>query len=205
MTKRSPQTNMGWVVGFCFVLFVCLFVGVSIMGEVKTETKRAREMEEEQTVEDIILKNDMQPHPEGGFFKVTYRSDTRVHVTQDDGSIIERSAATAIVFLITDSNISRPHRLKSDETWHFYGGSPLVVWEWDSSTLQITNTRMGPNILEGEVVQHVVPAGKWFGSYSEGAYSFVGNTVSPGFEFSDFELASSEQLRRMGYSPPSQP
>ena len=152
-------------------------------------------MKEEQAVEDIVLKNDMQPHPEGGFFKETYRSDTRVQVTQADGSIIERSAATAIMFLITGSNVSRLHRIKSDEIWHFYGGAPLVVVEMDASTLHITHTRIGRNVLEGEVVQYCVPAGKWFGSYSEGTYSFVGCTVSPGFEFSDFELASSEQLR----------
>jgi predicted cupin superfamily sugar epimerase len=179
----------------CANVYLPLFLPFILQIYKSISTVSVPTMKEEQPVEDIVLKNDMQPHPEGGFFKETYRSDTRVHVTQDDGSIIERSAATAIMFLITGSNVSRLHRIKSDEIWHFYGGAPLVVVEMDSSTLQITHTRIGPNVLEGEVVQYVVPAGKCFGSYSEDTYSFVGCTVSPGFEFSDFELASSEQLR----------
>jgi len=153
-------------------------------------------------VEEIVLKNAMQPHPEGGFFKETYRASTRVSVSQPDGTVIERSAATAILFLITGSNVSRLHRIKSDEIWHFYGGSPLTVVELDDATLKIKHTHIGPNVTNSEVVQHVVPAGKWFGSYSDGAYSFVGCTVSPGFEFSDFELASSKDLRNVFASVP---
>jgi len=156
----------------------------------------------EQTVEEIVLKNDMQPHPEGGFFKETYRAATRVNVTQPDGTIIERSAATAILFLITRSNVSRLHRIKSDEIWHFYGGSSLTVVEMDTVTLEVTHTRIGSSVSTGEVVQYVVPAGKWFGCYSDGDYSFVGCTVSPGFEFTDFELASSQELLTIFASVP---
>ena len=110
-----------------------------------------------------------------------------------------RAASTAIYFLITPGAVSRLHRIQADEVWHFYLGSPLVVVEITEDG-ELTKTILGSNVLSGEecpsVPQHVVRAGTWFGCYplDGGEFSFVGCTVAPGFEFSDFELASRDKL-----------
>lgn len=151
--------------------------------------------EYENVVAQIVNRNGLKPHPEGGFFKETYRSTTKVAVELPDGSLNVRTASTAIMFLISNTNVSRLHRIKSDEIWHFYGGSALIVVELDTETLELKSTLIGADFLNGESVQYTVPAGKWFGCYTDGPYSLVGCTVAPGFEFEDFELASSAHLR----------
>ena len=110
--------------------------------------------------------------------------------------LVGRKASTSILFLITPGNVSRLHRINSDEVWHFYLGGSMTVVELDDATKSAKLTVLGHDILGGEVVQYVVRAGTWFGSYSnEGsAYSFVGCTVAPGFEFTDFELGSRATL-----------
>ena len=142
------------------------------------------------TVEELITKFDLQPHPEGGCFSETYRSGLQVAAPCGD-----RAASTAIKFLITPGSVSRLHKLNADECWHFYLGGPMAVIEIDK-TGGLTKTTLGRDVLNGEKVQHVVRAGVWFGSYpNEGSsYSFVGCTVAPGFEFVDFELASRANL-----------
>lgn len=121
------------------------------------------------------------PHPEGGYYKETYRSEA----TQDG-----RAIATGIYFLLTSDNVSNFHRIDAEEMWHFYAGDPLTVHMIDAvgaySCLSI-----GPDIAAGQHFQAVVPAGVWFGSTIdvEGGFALVGCTVSPGFEFGGFELA----------------
>ena len=124
-----------------------------------------------------------------GFYAETYRSDLAVTAPFGD-----RKASTAIHFLITQGSVSRLHRLQADEVWHFYLGGPMTVFELGPSGIK--TTILGQDVLNGQVVQHVLKAGTWFGSFpNEGVeYSFVGCTVAPGFEFADFELGSRKAL-----------
>ena len=126
------------------------------------------------------------PHPEGGYYKETFRSEKSF---QFEGFEEERSICTSIYFLLEKGQTSSLHRIKSEEIWYFHDGQTLEIIELDSEgNEQIT--RLGKDILNGEVLQHVVPAGIWFGarlaSYSE--FCLVGCQVSPGFDFKDFEL-----------------
>lgn len=130
----------------------------------------------------------MEAHPEGGYFVETYKSDLLLDTPRG-----KRAASTAIHFLITKDSISHLHRLSSDEGWHFHLGDPLLVIEITPDG-KLIETRLGPNFENGEKLQHIVPAGHWFASTSTGEYSFVGCTVSPGFEFEDFEMAKYEKL-----------
>lgn len=136
--------------------------------------------------DELIERYGLEAHPEGGYFRESYRS------ARDASG---RAHATAIYFLLPRGERSKLHRLKSDEIWHFYLGGPLVVVEIDLKG-HVTETRLGSNFERGEVLQHVVPAGHWFGAYpaAGSAFSFVGCTVSPGFEFDEFELADCETL-----------
>eukprot|EP00468_Gymnochlora_sp_CCMP2014_P004627 CAMPEP_0167761388 /NCGR_PEP_ID=MMETSP0110_2-20121227/12139_1 /TAXON_ID=629695 /ORGANISM="Gymnochlora sp., Strain CCMP2014" /LENGTH=159 /DNA_ID=CAMNT_0007648055 /DNA_START=121 /DNA_END=600 /DNA_ORIENTATION=- len=134
----------------------------------------------------------MKPHPEGGYYVETYRSD----IVADVGGK-KRSASTAIYFLLTPGLISHLHILTTDEVWHFYKGDPIVVFELDrSSADHIRFTTLGTDYLNGQKMQHVVKAGTWFGSFhskkGKDFYSFVGCTVAPAFEFSDFKLAGKD-------------
>ena len=144
------------------------------------------------TTEDLIARYELQPHPEGGWFRETYRSEETVIHPRVQQS---RSASTGILFLITPSNVSRLHRIASDEMWHFYLGSPMTVVEFSEDGNDFTKTVLG----EGGEVQYVVKAGVTFGSYSNGgtgpdAFSLVGCTVAPGFDFADFEMAPRKVL-----------
>lgn len=122
-------------------------------------------------------------HPEGGFFRETYRSAEHVPGTS-------RALSTAIYFLLPAGTWSRLHRIGADEIWHFYEGGPLVVAELAEDGA-VRRTVLGRDRARGETLQHVVTRGTWFGAYpaEETAFALVGCTVSPGFEFSDFELA----------------
>lgn len=140
------------------------------------------------TIKEIIEHFDMQPHPEGGFFNETYRSDLVINT-----SIGKRCASTAIHFLITKDSISHFHRLNSDEGWHYHLGEPLKIIEITPEG-DLLETLLGPNFREGQKLQHMIPAGHWFASTSTGDFSLVGCTVAPGFEFDDFEMAKYEDL-----------
>ena len=138
----------------------------------------------------------LQAHPEGGFFRETYRSDHVIEVMSDgDGTAVRRNVCTGIYFLLVQGNFSAFHRIKSDEMWHFYAGQALEVLEL-SSTGELRCTRLGPDILQGDVPQYVVPADTWFAARvaAGGAFSLVGCSVSPGFDFADFCLAEREAL-----------
>ncbi|MBW1297604.1 cupin domain-containing protein [Aquimarina litoralis] len=142
-------------------------------------------------IKKIVTKLDMQPHPEGGFYKETYRSKGEIPKdTLKEKFSGARNYCTGIYFLLTSDNFSAFHRIKQDEMWHFYGGSSLYVHIIDAEGKYTRNT-VGMNLDEGEVPQLVVPANCWFASSvkEENAYSFVGCTVAPGFDFEDFELA----------------
>ena len=114
----------------------------------------------------------LQPHPEGGYFRETFR-DT------NDG----RAHSTAIYFLLKAGQSSRWHRVDAAEVWHFYRGAPLELKV--GKLLKI----LGPDVTTGQEPQLVVPPGEWQAARSLGDYTLVGCTVAPGFEFSKFELA----------------
>ncbi len=138
------------------------------------------------------VKNlDLLPHPEGGYFRQTYKSAHTVAVSHIRADVVDpRHLATAIYFLIERGNFSAFHRLKSDEQWHFYAGDPLIVHMIDTDG-SYTNQVIGLDLENGQRPQYTVPAGVWFASevYANGAFSLVGCTVSFGFEFTDFTLA----------------
>jgi uncharacterized protein len=133
----------------------------------------------------------LEPHPEGGFFRQTYRAPLIINqLALPAGFQGPRSASTAIYFLLAANEFSALHRLAADEVWHFYAGAALLVHSIDLHGNHVV-TKLGNNPQEGEQFQHVVPAGHWFGSCLErpDTYALVGCTVAPGFDFADFEMA----------------
>lgn len=147
-------------------------------------------------IQSLIKHLDLQPHPEGGFFKETYRSNA-VFQPNDEfySGAATRNYSTAIYFLLTKGNFSAFHRIKADEVWHFYQGDTLLV-HCISPEGKYYTLSVGPQISATTQPQAVVPAGTWFASevISTGEFALVGCTVSPGFDFQDFELANREAL-----------
>lgn len=138
----------------------------------------------------------MTPHPEGGWYKETYRSDGTIPQQSLDGDFDgPRNFSTGIYFLLTADVFSAFHRIRSDEMWHFYAGDGLVIHEIAPDGTY-TSHRLGPDHSEGEVFQLVIPAGSWFASEvrAGGEYGLVGCTVAPGFDFRDFEMAKRDDL-----------
>jgi len=123
----------------------------------------------------------LTPHPEGGHYRETYRGSG--------------NAATAIYFLLEGRQVSRLHRIRSDELWHHYAGGPLTV-SAIAPTGSLTEFTLGDDLDAGQAPQGVVPAGHWFGAAlaSPETYALVGCTVAPGFDFTDLELAHREAL-----------
>lgn len=140
---------------------------------------------------------DLRPHPEGGWYRETYRAAEGVeaaHLPPRFGG--RRAFSTAIYFLLERGQVSRLHRIKSDELWHLYAGGPLTiaVLHPDGSLAELG---LGVDVARGHAPQVVVPAGCWFGAWLGGAaYALVGCTVAPGFDFADFELADRATLLR---------
>jgi uncharacterized protein len=138
----------------------------------------------------------LSPHPEGGYYRATYKSDlTIVRSALPSSYRGDRSASTAIYFLLDGEDFSAFHRIASDEVWHFYTGSSLVVYVIDPAG-DYSELHLGGGSDEGEVFQAVVKAGCWFASRVKDAAGFalVGCTVAPGFDFADFELAVRSEL-----------
>jgi predicted cupin superfamily sugar epimerase len=136
------------------------------------------------------------PHPEGGFYRETYRSDEGIARAGLPGRFTgDRAFSTAIYFLLAGADFSALHRIKQDEVWHFYDGSTLVVHVIDPEG-EYSAIKLGRRLEDGECPQAVVKAGCWFGaSLAEAdSYAFVGCTVAPGFDFADFEMPTREQF-----------
>ncbi len=151
-----------------------------------------------QTIESLIEYYKMVPHPEGGYYKETYCSKDKIPVSAlPIGFSEDRVLSTAILFLLPKDHFSGFHRIKSDECWHFYQGQTLLVYVLHlNGALEII--KLGNNAANGEVYQAIVPANCWFASEpaTDSDYCFVGCTVSPGFNFNDFELASATALSK---------
>jgi len=131
------------------------------------------------SADDIIRLLGLEPHPEGGHFRETFRD------SRSDGS--GRAASTAIFFLLRRGEVARWHRVDAAEVWHWYAGSPLLLSLSDDGGR--ATHRLGPDLAAGERPQVVVPAHAWQRAESLGAFTLVGCTVAPGFAFSGFELA----------------
>jgi uncharacterized protein len=132
----------------------------------------------------LIASLNLRPHPEGGYYGEVYRSSSLV---MPGDTRAERSALTTIYFLLPAGDVSRWHLVASDEAWHFYEGAPLELLTADRHFTRIERTMVGP-VADASQPVHVVPANIWQAARSTGAYTLVGCTVGPGFDFADFQL-----------------
>lgn len=123
----------------------------------------------------------LAPHPEGGFYRETFRD---AHSLESG-----RSVSTAIYYLLPAGQISAWHRVDAVEIWHHYAGASLEL-AVSADGARAARARLGPDLAAGERPQLIVPAGHWQSAKSLGAWTLVGCTVAPGFEFSSFEMAS---------------
>jgi uncharacterized protein len=152
----------------------------------------------EKTAQYWINHLGLAPHPEGGYYSATYKSDLTIPQAALPGRFHgDRSASTAIYFLLAGKDFSALHRIAADELWHFYAGTSLIVSVIDANGND-SELRLGNQPEAGEVFQGVVRAGCWFGARlkDESGFALVGCTVAPGFEFADFELANRDDLVR---------
>jgi uncharacterized protein len=143
-----------------------------------------------------INKLQLTEHIEGGAFREVYRSSLEVAAPALPAIFgANRQISTSIYFLLQREQFSAFHRIKSDELWHFYYGDPLIVYEIEASGT-ITEHLLGNDPEQGQQFQCAVKAGSWFASRvaPNSEYALAGCTVSPGFDFADFELADREQL-----------
>lgn len=143
-----------------------------------------------------IARLGLAPHPEGGWFRETYRAvETIPAAGLPERFTGDRSFSTAIYFLLESGQFSALHRIKSDELWFFHAGAPLSIHclTVDGQHRALT---LGPNPNRDEGLQAIVPAGSWFGAQPLAADSFslVSCTVAPGFDFADFEMGSRDEL-----------
>jgi uncharacterized protein len=137
----------------------------------------------------------LQPHPEGGYYRETYRSTENIQVCGLPLRFTSpRSFSTAIYFLLRSQDKSLFHRIKSDELWHFHYGSSLNIYVLQKNDLSVF--KLGSNLEQGDSLQVMIPANCWFGAKvaSTDAYSLSGCTVAPGFDFKDFQIAERQKL-----------
>jgi hypothetical protein len=142
----------------------------------------------------------LKPHPEGGYYRETYRSpETISRAGLPKRYKGKRSFATAIYFLLKGRQFSAFHRLKSDEIWHFYAGSPMLISSLTKKN-KLLRQKLGLNPARRERPQVDIRAGAWFAAslvkQTPGSYALVGCTVAPGFDFTDFEIGNREKLCR---------
>lgn len=145
-------------------------------------------------ISELIEKLNLQSHPEGGYYTEVYRSEGIIE-TDEDGFPDGRHFNTSIYYLLESDDQSHFHRIKSDEVWHHYEGSPITI-HLISKSGDYRKLHVGKDLNNGQKPQHVVPAGYWFGVTVDepGSYALCGCTVSPGFDFDDFEIADRESL-----------
>ncbi len=149
-----------------------------------------------EAAESIIKKLELEPHPEGGYFKETYRSEGKILESQlPDVFEGDRNYSTCIYFLLTSETFSAFHKINQEEIWHFYKGETIQLW-MISEEGKLSEVRIGNAIENGEVPQFVVPKNYWFAAkvIQLKSYALVGCTVAPGFDFKDFTLPTREEL-----------
>lgn len=138
---------------------------------------------------ELIATLKLVRHPEGGFYSEIFRSSGTVIPEDNRGP---RSALTTIYFLLTDDEVSRWHRVRSDEVWHVYEGGPLEVLSLDLTTKQFVVHQLGAVDDEDARPVCVIEAGRWQAARTLGPYALVGCTVGPGFDFADFVMMSND-------------
>jgi predicted cupin superfamily sugar epimerase len=140
------------------------------------------------TADEIIQLLQLQPHPEGGFYRETYRSDKKI-------TGLDRVYSTGIYYMLVPGVVSKLHALKHDEMFHFYLGGP-VTWVLLHENGGVEKVVLGQELAKGQQLQLLVKAGTWFGGYLNdgGAFGLMGTTVAPGFEFADFVFGQKEKL-----------
>ncbi|MEM6428419.1 MAG: cupin domain-containing protein [Deinococcota bacterium] len=158
------------------------------------------------SADDWISALDLHPHPEGGHYKQVYRATQIISQANLPASFAgDRAAATAIYFLLKEGEISAFHRLQADELWHFYTGCPLEIHVITLDS-QYSRFELGLDLVNGQRPMQVIPGGVWFGACLKpstgqddatglaACFTLIGCTVTPGFDFEDFELAERDTL-----------
>jgi predicted cupin superfamily sugar epimerase len=145
-------------------------------------------------IDDVVARLGLEPHPEGGWYRETWRGEPG-----PDG----RAVGTAIYFAVTTDSPSRLHRIDAAEVFHWYAGDPveqLVVGADGAAVVR----RLGPDAVAGDEPQALVPPHAWQGLHvpAPGAWALLGCTVAPGFEFAGFELATAEQAAALAAAHP---
>jgi uncharacterized protein len=150
----------------------------------------------ELTAKGLAAQLELNRHPEGGWYRESYRSPETIPSAALPGRPgAERSCSTAIYFLLERGDFSALHRIKSDELWHFYWGAALTIQVISASGAHL-ELLLGADLAAGECFQVLVPAGCWFGAELSGIgdFALVGCTVAPGFDFADFEMGKRDEL-----------
>ena len=143
-----------------------------------------------------IEKLQLKAHPEGGYYKEVFRAGEIIladHLPQRYKTA--RNYTTSIYFLLEGKQVSNFHRLKSDEQWHFYDGSSIVIYVIEEGG-NLNKILLGRNIEKGESLQTVIKHNSWFGAelLDKTSFALIGCTVSPGFDYNDFELGKRTML-----------
>lgn len=150
------------------------------------------------TAEELVNHLQLEKHPEGGYYRETYRSEETIsHPCLPEGFQGHRPFSTAIYYLLHQGDFSAFHRIRSDECWHFYAGGVLLIHVIEPGGAYRC-IRLGAALAAEETFQYVVPARAWFAAIPapETSFSLVGCTVAPGFDFLDFEMADRTALLR---------
>jgi predicted cupin superfamily sugar epimerase len=146
-------------------------------------------------IDSLVDALDLQPHPEGGFYREMYRSPAFVK----DLDQVEKSAFTSIYYLLSGSDFSSWHRIKSDEAWYFHSGCDVLIYYFDKNKL-LQTIQLG---LESQYFQATIPANTWFAAkpVSKTSFCLVSCAVAPGFDFNDFEIGErANLLKEFGHS-----
>ena len=146
-------------------------------------------------IKHLVQSLDLQPHPEGGWYRESYRSPEMIPISAlPERFDSQRCFCTSIYFLLSGDEFSAFHRIKQDEVWHFYDGDALTVHVIDKGGGYLEK-KLGRNVEAGECFQQVVEAGDYFAaSLASDGFALVGCTVAPGFDFADFEMPSCHSL-----------
>lgn len=141
----------------------------------------------------LIQELNLKPHPEGGYYKETYRGETKIELGEHN----IRNSSTAIYYMLTNEDKSHFHKVLSDEIWLFHQGETIVIYEIDQKGELIAHL-LGINFENGEMPQIVIPKGNWFAAQiqSKTGFTLVSCIVAPGFEFEDFILADKQEMLR---------
>jgi predicted cupin superfamily sugar epimerase len=146
----------------------------------------------------LIQSLELIPHPEGGFYKETYRSEDIVSNLPERYKGQSRNLGTSIFYLLKGDQYSAFHKIQSDEIWHFYEGSPLKLYVISENGILNTYI-LSNNINDDGNFQLVIKHGQWFAArpIDPEGFSLMGCTVAPGFDFSDFQMAERDDLLHM--------